>query len=118
MDNKGTSVEDNMVFEYTGDGCSVPKDVISVRFKDGLQKIEDGAFWYCKSLKSITLSSTVTEIGNHACRECSNLREVIFNNGLQKIGYGAFYNCPSLENIILPSTLVEIGSEAFYNCSN
>ena len=42
---------------------SVPKDVISVRFKEGLQKIGDNAFHNCSSLKSITIPSTVTEIG-------------------------------------------------------
>ena len=39
MNNRETSAD--MVFEYTGDGCSVPKDVTSVRFNEGLQKIGD-----------------------------------------------------------------------------
>ena len=50
-----------MVFEYTGDGCSVPKDVTSVRFNEGLQKIGDNAFYLCTSLRSIKLPSTITE---------------------------------------------------------
>ena len=69
MDNRETSAED-VVFEYTGDGCSVPKDITSVRFTEGLQKIEDGAFKDCTSLKSITLPSTVTEIGVGAFTYC------------------------------------------------
>ena len=52
-----------MMFEYTGDGCSAPKDITSVRFKEGLQKIGEGAFYNCHSLKSITLPSSVVEIG-------------------------------------------------------
>ena len=43
MDNKGETSAD-VVFEYTGDGCSVPKDVTSVRFREGLQKIGNDAF--------------------------------------------------------------------------
>ena len=108
----------DVVFEYTGDGCSVPKDVTSVRFNDGLQRIGDGAFQKCKSLTSITLPSTVTEICYHAFGHCSNLKEVTFNNGLKKIGNWAFNNCKSLESIKLPSTVVEIGTYAFNYCRN
>ena len=97
MDNRKTSAD--VVFEYTGDGYSVPKDITSVRFIEGLHKIGDEAFHECSSLKSIELpsTSTVTEIGNYAFRGCSNLREVTLNEGLQKIGDGAFYGCSSLK---------------------
>ena len=43
---------------------SVPKDITSVRFNEGLQKIGDEAFSNCTSLESITLPSTLTEIGD------------------------------------------------------
>ena len=99
VDNRGTSADVDVMFEYTGDGCSVPKDVTSVRFQDGLQKIGVSAFQNCTSLKSITIPSTVTEIGNDAFRDCSNLREVILNDGLQKIGDCAFSKCSSFNLI-------------------
>ena len=85
---------------------------------DGLKKIGLEAFCNCTSLESITLPSTVTEIGDDTFRGCSNLREVIFNDGLQKIGDYAFCNCTSLESVTLPSTIVEIGDYAFQSCSN
>ena len=78
------------MFEYTGVGCPVPKDVISVRFTEGLQKIGDDAFSECSLLKSITIPSSVTEIDADAFSRCSNLREVALNEGLQKIGKWAF----------------------------
>jgi hypothetical protein len=89
-----------------------------VQFKEGLQKIRGGAFYNCLSLKSITIPSTVTEIGNGAFHGCRSLMEVIFNDRLQKIGYNAFINCKSLESIKLPSTVVEIGNHAFHGCGN
>ena len=74
MNSRETSAD--VTFEYTGVGCSVPKDITSVRVAKGLQKIEEvtlnngllgnGAFINCKSLESITLPSTVTEIGQGA----------------------------------------------------
>ena len=42
MDSKETSAD--IMFEYTGDGCYVPKDITCVRFIDGLQKIGDGSY--------------------------------------------------------------------------
>ena len=104
--------------EYTGVGCSVPKDITSVQFNEGLQKIGVNAFYGCSSLESIKLPSTLVEIGVYAFYYCCNLREVIFNDGLQKIGGGAFYNCTSLESIKVPSTVSEIGSDAFNYCRN
>ena len=63
MNNRGETSTTDVVFEYTGVGCSVPKDVTSVRFNEGLQKIGEEAFYDCESLESIILPSTVTEIG-------------------------------------------------------
>jgi len=102
------------MFEYTGDGCLVPKDITSVRFNEGLRKIGHHAFRDCTSLESITLP----QIGNNSFSGCYNLREVIFYGGLQKIARGMFYHCTSLKSITLPSTLVEIDGGAFNGCSN
>ena len=130
-----------VIFEYMGEGCAVPKDVTIVRFhpsvveveeevfqycnklkevifNDGLQKIGYNAFWSCKLLSSITLPSTVTEIGSYAFYGCRNLREATLNWGLQKIGESAFQDCTSLSFITFPSTVIEIGEYAFYYCSN
>ena len=62
MESK-SDVSAEVVFEYTGKGCVVPKDVTIVRFHLSVIEVEDGAF-----------------------RDCKQLREVIFNDGLQKIG--------------------------------
>ena len=57
MDNNRQTSAD-VVFEYTGVGCSVPENVTSVRFSEGLQTIGVEAFYNCTSLESITLPST------------------------------------------------------------
>ena len=115
--NNGASTE--VVFEYTGKGCSVPNDVTIVRFhpsvvevedyafhdceqlrevvfNDGLKKIGKLAFYSCTSLESITLPSTVIAIGGNTFNSCRQLREVILNEGLEKLGHAAFYCCASL----------------------
>ena len=57
------------VFEYTGNGQEVPKDVVSVRFHPSVVKVDDKAFY-----------------------KCNRLKEVILNEGLQYIGQDAFMN--------------------------
>jgi len=85
-----SNTSDDEVFEYSGNGQIVPKDVVSVRFHPSVVKVDNEAF----------------------CR-CSDLREVAFNEGLKKIGKRAFEKCESLERISFPSTVTEIDDEAF-----
>ena len=140
MSNKN-NLSAEVVFEYTGEECEVPKDVTIVRFhpsvievendafycckqlrevvfNERLQKIGDDAFRCCTSLSSITFPSTVTEIGVYAFAGCKNLWEVVFHEGIQKIGNCVFQLCNSLESVKLPSTVIEIDSNAFNSCDN
>ena len=59
-----------------------------------------GLGYHCSSLKSITLPSTVTEIGNYAFRDCDNLREVELNGVPQYVKRDAFLNCDKLERFL------------------
>ena len=129
------------VFEYTGSGQTVPKNITHVRFhpsvvkvdnnafdscrelrkvvlNEGLQKIGNSAFYACKSVESITLPSTVTEISQSAFNRCTSLREVALNKGLRKIGPAVFWDCASLQSIAIPSTVSEIGRSAFESCNS
>ena len=90
-----SDVSAEVVFEYTGEGCVVPKDVTIVQFHP-----------------------SVVEVENNAFDNCNQLRKVLFNDGLQKIGLEAFWRCTSLSSIRLPSTVTEIGRSAFWRCSN
>ena len=135
-----SNTSDNEVFEYTGNGQRVPKNVVSVRFhpsvvevddeafqlckllktvvlNEGLVKIGRCAFRGCKSLESITLPSTVTLISNAAFQSCGELRKVVLNDGLKKIHGQAFELC-KLQSITIPSSVVEFGWHAFVRCSS
>ena len=84
----------------------------------GLEKIDNFVFDGCESLESITLPSTVTDIGVETFIGCKSLREVVLNEGLRKIEGSSFGCCSSLESITIPSSVVEIGSWAFHGCSS
>ncbi|EJK57677.1 hypothetical protein THAOC_22254 [Thalassiosira oceanica] len=54
-------------------GCS---NLEKVQINEGLQFIAGGAFRFCKALKSITMPSTITNLGDGAFDGCKNLAEV------------------------------------------
>lgn len=85
---------------------------------DGLpvRKIDDAAFLECRSLKSVTIPSTVREIGDRAFCECIALTNVTFESGVNRIGDYAFSNCVSLASVRLPKTLSHLGFRPFQGC--
>jgi hypothetical protein len=85
---------------------------------EGVEKIEDMAFYKCSNLKEIKLSSTVKEVGDMAFLKALALNKTTFNEGLNSIGKNAFLGCEKLTNIEIPKTIESIGEFAFYNCVN
>ncbi|RBI34057.1 leucine-rich repeat domain-containing protein, partial [Metamycoplasma hominis] len=59
-------------------------------------------------MESITIPSSVKEIGERAFFGCQNLNEVILNEGLEKIGDYAFRYAKILF-ITIPGSVKEIG---------
>ena len=51
------------VFEYTANGQSVPKDVVSVRFHSNVIKVDDNAFDKCSVLREVVLNEGLVTIG-------------------------------------------------------
>jgi len=79
-----------------------------VVLNDGIKRIGwypngSGSFSNCTSLQSITLPSTVEQIGTITFNNCKNLQEVVIYNEKIQIGNKAFTNCSSLERFKFPS---------------
>ena len=75
------------------------------------------AFRKTTSLRSVTLPSTLTEIGAYTFAGCTSLKYLEPVDGLLKIGSSAFSGCTSLSTLYLPETITSFGTQVFQNCS-
>ena len=85
------------------------RDYISSVIIFGVINIGNLAFYYCKSLTSITIADSVTSIGNNAFTECNGLTSIIVPGGVTSIGINAFRHCKSLTSITIPASVTSIG---------
>ena len=140
--------EQNLVIPSEIDGVSVvaigtrafsEKNLISVTIPGSVTSIGESAFFWCRSLKNVTLSSglktigkgafsysmltgitipgSVTDIGAYAFSSCEDLSSVTLPGGLKVIKQNTFFYCESLGRITIPGTVEEIGEGAFQYCA-
>ena len=119
--NIGANVIKLPNYIFSPDNVSSAPNITAVNFEEGsvCESIGDSAFYYCSSLTSITLPSSITSIGDSTFEGCSNLGMVNFgeNSQLTGIGERAFYSCDNLASITIPESVTSIGSSAFSGCS-
>lgn len=112
-----------------------------VTFNEGLETIEDGAFYHCYNienlelpmglklieheafaynygLRSVTYPASLEAIRDNAFRDCAQLQEVRFPTYLNWIGYEAFAGCRNLREARIPSMLEYVQARAFADCDN
>ena len=68
------------VFGIGGDGFNDCDKLTSIVVSEGILYIENGTFHRLKSLRKITLPSTLIELGSYAFMECNALKEVHIAN--------------------------------------
>ncbi|MCR5621493.1 MAG: leucine-rich repeat protein [Treponema sp.] len=76
------------------------------------------AFSDCRSLTSVVIPESVTEIGRYAFYGCRSLTSVSISDGVKIIDRYAFYGCTLLTSVVLPASVVEIGDSAFECCTS
>ncbi len=92
--------------------------LISISIPSSVTNIGASAFSGCSRLTSIVIPSSVTSIGESAFAYCIRLTNIEIPSSVTSIGSATFYNCSSLTSIDIPSSVTSIGSAAFYNCSS
>ena len=99
--------------DYAGTTYTVPATVTYKEVDFAVTEIGDAAFCDCSDLQSITLPAGVTTIGKQAFRRCTSLSAIELPASLTTIGVEAFSYCYALLSITLPANVTAIGASAF-----
>ena len=105
------------------DASSVPwyyerSSIKTVTISNSVTRIGNYAFSWCESLTSVTISDSVTSIGYEAFCACDNLTSVTIGNSVTSIQSSAFESCDNLISVTIPDSVTSIGERAFYICSS
>lgn len=90
----------------------------SLTIQTGVTSIGDDVFSECRSLTSATIPDTVTSIGYSAFYKCHSLMGITIPGSVTSIYFSAFSDCTSLTSVIIPDSVTSIGGYAFYYCSS
>ena len=75
-----------------------------------------GAFGFCSSLSSVTISNGVTNIGDKVFYQCTSLTSIDIPSGVTSIGSSAFNGCTSLSSVTVRATTPPtLGGSVFPN---
>lgn len=85
----------------------------------GVEKIDDNAFFSCRTLESINLPNSLKSIGNKTFSSCSKLKSIVIPYSVTSIGSNAFYRCTSLSDVRFasPTQIIDVSNRAFYGCT-
>ena len=126
IDNKFYNVinENSVEITYNKDTINsyVSKDIVipeMVNFNDReyrVTQIGEFAFADCSNLHSVTIPECVTIIGRGAFQDCENLNMIELPNSIEKIGKYAFALCKNLTSIYIPPKVKSIEEATFLCC--
>ncbi len=104
------------VTQYNGNAAkvTVPSKVGSAN----VVAIGTQAFWAKKSIKTLTLPSTIQSIGKAAFNECTGITKLVLPAKLKTIADSAFWYCTGLKAMYIPPSVTSIAATAFKGCSN
>ena len=126
---KNTAANENRVYANTIQSVRLGNDIsirnyafyyctslTSVTIPSSVTSIEGSAFSYCYSLTSVTIPSSVTSIGSNTFQYCQSLASITIPSGVTSIGSNAFSYCHSLASLTIPSSVTSIGNTTFQYC--
>ena len=79
--------------------------------------IGEWAFENCTELTNVKIPDSVINIGSGAFQYC-NFTSVAIPDSVANIGGNAFYDCANLKSITIPNGVTSIEDSTFYGCTN
>lgn len=95
----------------------LPATITIGKHKLKVTAIAAGAFKNCKALKgTVTIPAYMTSIGKKAFYKCKNITKLVVTSKVHAIGASAFQHCTKLKSVNLYNcTVKKVGKKAFFN---
>ena len=76
--------------------------------------------WYDNrnTINEVIINNGVTKIGNKSFQYCKGLKSVIIPDSVTSLGSYVFEKCSELTSIAIPKSIISIGDYSFRNCDN
>lgn len=112
----------NIVYSGTASGSPWGARVVNGYIENGLV-YEDSSktkLLACPSSRegTVVIPNSVTSINDGAFYDCTGLTSITIPDSVKNIGNSAFCGCRNLTSITIPGDIVSIGDEAFFCCSS
>ncbi len=98
--------------DTSAESVTIPDGVMAICANETIRS----AFFKCKALKSVEISSCVKKILKYAFTRCDCLESVVMREGVEEIEKSAFLDCKALKYIEIPSTMKSMCKESFSGC--
>lgn len=85
---------------------------------DSVTFMDEGTFFNCESLKSVSLSSNLKDIRFSTFKICPQLTTLALPEGLTTIGALAFQECENLKKIYIPESVTDFNGNIFGGSPN
>lgn len=100
-----------------GNAAFINSQVTSVSIPSSVTNIGRTAFMSCSSLTYIDLPNSLISIDEGAFQNCTNLQSVRIPNSVTTISNAAFFNCTELTEVSIPNSVTTIGYNVFAHCN-
>lgn len=90
--------------------------ITEISFSEGLERIEDEAFYGVWGLRKVEFPQSLKYIEDNIFSNSHFIQEVTFPRNVLELGRGIFRGCGNLEHIILPVNIKEIPDNMFKGC--
>ena len=100
--------------KITPEEAEIRRSIVTINLPDTITQIEEYAFYHCASLQNCKLPDALTYLGRYAF--CGTaLKTIVIPDSLTQLPEYVFEDCKALESVDLGCGLEELG-RAFYNC--
>lgn len=109
-------------YSYYGTNCTPWYDyrsqITAAVVSDGVTDLGNYAFYNCTNLESVSLPDTLTSLGRSGFEKCYALTGIIIPEGVTALEDWVFEGCSSLTGVAIPDGVTSVGDSAFSDCSS